>query len=590
MNNELKAIDETEDYLVVKNYIVLHGGSDLAGEYFHAGTDLESGVTKSGQFPIDWEHATHKGAAKSEGEPGPGDYIGWVDWSTKATDDMGTVVNRILNRRHAFVRAIEPLIKAGLVGTSSQASGHGIVKSADGRIDKWPLVMDTLTVTPMEPRMLGGNAISAIKALSQDFPEFVNQQPNLKAFIQEAEKDTAMDEATVHADSQTLIGTQEASMVKNMNEHEETKATETPVVSVDAIVDGVKGALTDEIKALTDRLEALEDQPLPDNTGSAPAQIKGGVGVSRAEDQAKAADEAWYNGVIRNQASVKASMQVGTDSEGGYLVPQTYANEIVKPLHEMSVLRAAGARVITLPGTKSFELPVLTNSSAAVLTAEEAAYTQQEPTLAAVTLNPYKYGRISKASDELVSDSRFNVLSEVLAPDAVFAFSAAENSAFTVGTGSSQPQGVVTGSSLGVTAASATAITADEIIDTYHSLSYFYRQNATWMMNDSTAQLIRKLKDSDNQYLWQPGLQAGQPDRLLGRPVITNNSMPAATTGLKSIIFGDLRYFVIADFGPMSVKRLDELYAANGQIGFRWNKRFDSVVTLSAAIKHLIQA
>ena len=110
------------------------------------------------------------------------------------------------------------------------------------------------------------------------------------------------------------------------------------------------------------------------------------------------------------------------------------------------------------------------------------------------------------------------------------------------------------------------------------------------MMNDSTAKLIRKLKDGDSQYLWQPGLQAGQPDVLLGRPVVVSSAMPAATTGLKSVVFGDLSYYTIADRANTAVQRLNELYAANGQIGFRAFKRTEGKVTLSSAIKHLIQA
>jgi HK97 family phage major capsid protein len=148
----------------------------------------------------------------------------------------------------------------------------------------------------------------------------------------------------------------------------------------------------------------------------------------------------------------------------------------------------------------------------------------------------------------------------------------------------------VPGSSLGKTAAGAAAITADELIDLYHALSRPYRKNAVWMMADATAKMIRKLKDTTNQYLWQPGLQAGQPDTLFGRPVIVSDSMPAATTGLKSVVFGDLSYYTVADRQGVTVQRLNELYAATGQVGFRAYKRTDGKVTLSSAIKHLIQA
>jgi len=127
-------------------------------------------------------------------------------------------------------------------------------------------------------------------------------------------------------------------------------------------------------------------------------------------------------------------------------------------------------------------------------------------------------------------------------------------------------------------------------MDLYHSLGRSYRRRATFMLADATALAIRKLKDGDSQYMWQPGLQAGQPDRLLGRPVEISDSMPAMTTGLKSVLFADFSYYWIGDRTATVVQRLDELYAATGQVGYRAFKRVDGKLTLAAAAKHLIQA
>lgn len=296
-------------------------------------------------------------------------------------------------------------------------------------------------------------------------------------------------------------------------------------------------------------------------------------------------DRAWTEA-----PAAKAAMNETTASQGGYLVPTLYNNEIVKAIVEGSLLRVAGARQLSIQGTTAFKTPTLTNTNAAVLTAEAAAFDQQEPTLGEVTHAPYKYTRLSKVSDELLADSRVDVFGQVLGPDAANAFVLAENAAFTTGTGSSQPQGIVTGASLGVTAAGASAITADELINLYHSLSYVYRPNAVWMMNDSTLSYIRKLKDTTNQYLIQPGLNGNPVGSLMGRPIVTNNNMAAIATGNRTVLFGDMSYFWIVDFAALEFRRLDELYAANGQVGFRWYKRFDSHVMLSAAIKYLIQA
>jgi HK97 family phage major capsid protein len=231
----------------------------------------------------------------------------------------------------------------------------------------------------------------------------------------------------------------------------------------------------------------------------------------------------------------------------------------------------------------------MTDSAAAVLTAEAASFDEKEPTFGEVTFVPYKYTKLVKASDETLNDSRIPIM-DIVGQDATQAFAAAENAAFTTGTGSSQPQGVVTGASAGVTAAATGAITADEVIGLYHSLADLYRMNAVWMMNDATLKAIRVLKDTTNQYLWSPGLATGEPSTLLGRPVYINNSMATMATGVKSVLFGDMSYYWIADFSGMEMKRLNELYAANGQVGFTWYSRFDAHVMLSAAIKVITQA
>ena len=145
------------------------------------------------------------------------------------------------------------------------------------------------------------------------------------------------------------------------------------------------------------------------------------------------------------------------------------------------------------------------------------------------------------------------------------------------------------GAETGITAASATAITADELIDLFYSLKSPYRRNAVWVLNDSTIKAIRKLKDSNGQYLWQPSLTAGTPDTILGRPVRTSAYMPAIAASAKTIAFGDFSYYWIADRQGRSFKRLNELYAANGQVGFLASQRVDGKLILSEAIKVLAQ-
>ena len=138
-------------------------------------------------------------------------------------------------------------------------------------------------------------------------------------------------------------------------------------------------------------------------------------------------------------------------------------------------------------------------------------------------------------------------------------------------------------------AASATAVTADELMDLFYSLKSPYRKNAVWILNDSTIKAIRKLKDNNGQYLWQPSLVAGTPDTILGRPVKTSAYMPAIAAGAKTIAFGDFSYYWIADRQGRSFKRLNELYAANGQVGFLGSQRVDGKMILPEAVKVLVQ-
>lgn len=280
------------------------------------------------------------------------------------------------------------------------------------------------------------------------------------------------------------------------------------------------------------------------------------------------------------------ALQVGTNSEGGYIVPQEFETKLTMALQDINEIRQ-WCNVITT--SSPHNIPTESSLGSAAWTAEEAAYTDSDAAFGQVVLGAHKAATICKVSEELLMDAFFDV-EGYLATNFGKRFGILEEAAFIAGDGSGKPSGIVPNSSLGVTAAGAAAITADEMIDLFHSLARPYRKNAVWLMSDATAKMIRKLKDGESQYLWQPGLQAGMPDTLLGRPVMVSNSVPAATTGLKSVVFGDLSYYTIADRSGVAVQRLNELYAANGQVGFRAFKRTEGKVTLSAAIKHLIQA
>ena len=196
-----------------------------------------------------------------------------------------------------------------------------------------------------------------------------------------------------------------------------------------------------------------------------------------------------------------------------------------------------------------------------------------------------------KVSEELLNDSVFD-LESYIAREFARRIGTKEEEAFFTGDGTGKPLGILAasgGAETGVTAASATAVTADELMDLFYSLKSPYRKNAVWILNDSTIKAIRKLKDNNGQYLWQPSLVAGTPDTILGRPVKTSAYMPAIAAGAKTIAFGDFSYYWIADRQGRSFKRLNELYAANGQVGFLGAQRVDGKMILPEAVKVLVQ-
>lgn len=283
------------------------------------------------------------------------------------------------------------------------------------------------------------------------------------------------------------------------------------------------------------------------------------------------------------------ALQVGTDSEGGYLVPDEFERTLVQALEEENIFRQLAKVIQTSSGDR--KIPVVATKGTASWIDEEGAFVESDDAFSQVSIGAYKLGTLIKVSEELMNDSIFDLESYI---SAEFArrIGAKEEEAFFTGDGSGKPLGILAasgGAETGVTAASATAITADELMDLFYSLKAPYRKNAVWVLNDSTIKAIRKLKDNSGQYLWQPSLVAGTPDTILGRPVKTSAFMPAIGASQKTIAFGDFQYYWIADRQGRSFRRLNELYAANGQVGFLGTQRVDGKLILPEAIKVLSQ-
>jgi len=281
------------------------------------------------------------------------------------------------------------------------------------------------------------------------------------------------------------------------------------------------------------------------------------------------------------------ALQVGTDSEGGYLVPDEFEHTLVEALEEENIFRSMAKIIQTASGDR--KIPVVASKGTASWVDEEGAIPESDDAFGQVSIGAYKLATMIKVSEELLNDSVFN-LESYIAREFARRIGAKEEESFFIGDGTGKPTGIFNatgGAELGVTAASATAITVDEIMDLFYSLKSPYRKNAVFVMNDSTVKAIRKLKDGNGQYLWQPSISAGQPDTILNRPVKTSAYVPTIAAGAKTIAFGDFGYYWIADRQGRSFQRLNELYAATGQVGFKATQRVDGKLILSEAIKVL---
>lgn len=297
--------------------------------------------------------------------------------------------------------------------------------------------------------------------------------------------------------------------------------------------------------------------------------------------------EFWNSMRKKNYFDVKNALQIGTDSEGGYLVPDEFERTLVEALEEENIFRTLATIINTSSGER--KIPVVSSKGNASWVAEEGAIPESDDSFTQVSIGAHKVATMIKISDELLNDSAFN-LESYISKEFARRIGTKEEEAFFTGIGSNMPTGILDatgGAPTAVTAASATAITFDEVMDLFYGLKSPYRRKATWLLNDSTVKAIRKLKDTNGNYLWQPSVQAGQPDMILNRPYKTSSYMPAVAAAEKVLVFGDFSYYWIADRQGRSFKRLNELYAATGQIGFLASQRVDGKLVLSEAVQVL---
>lgn len=348
-----------------------------------------------------------------------------------------------------------------------------------------------------------------------------------------------------------------------------------------------------EINSLGKEIERLErmegfENALRGTTRPPVVNVPGAArGTATGRKSAEYADAFWN---AMRYRKVDDALAEGTDSTGGYLVPDEFEQTLVQSLEEFNIMRTLARVIRTSSG--ELKIPVVATKGTASWVDEGATIPSSDGSFGQVTLEAFKLATIVKVSKELLQDSAFP-LEAFLSQDFGRRIGSLEEEAFLVGDGNKKPTGIFAatgGGQVGVTAASQTAITWDEIMDLYHSLKSPYRNKAVFIANDLTVKALRKLKSTDGQYLWQASLTAGTPDTILGRPVYVSSFAPTIAAGASVLAFGDFSYYWIGDRLNRTFERLNEIYAETDQVGFKATQRVDGKLILPEAVKILKMA
>ena len=303
---------------------------------------------------------------------------------------------------------------------------------------------------------------------------------------------------------------------------------------------------------------------------------QGEVKTGRASDEYK---KAMLTALRSNFRQVSNVLQEGVDADGGYLVPEEYDHRLIDVLTEENIMRGIATKITTYGEHK---INIAATKPAAAWIEEGEALSFGDATFEQKILDAHKLHVAIKITEELLYDNAFG-LENYIITEFGKALANAEEDAFLNGDGVGKPTGIFDktkgGESIGTLTA---ALKSDDILDLIYKLKRPYRKNASFIMNDATLAQIRKLKDNNGQYLWQPSYQANEPDKILGYNIRTSAFAPT-----DAIAFGDYKYYNIGDRGSRSFKQLNELFAGNGMIGYVAKERVDGLLILPEAVKIL---
>ena len=334
------------------------------------------------------------------------------------------------------------------------------------------------------------------------------------------------------------------------------------------------GAEIDRLKKLKD-YDAEMSQPIQKPIFMNPGNYAAAKSIT-ATDEYKCAVLDGFRSGFKNPSN---ELRVGLDPSGGYLVPDEYDRRLIQGLEEENILRKLGTTITT---SGQHKINIAATKPAAAWIEEGGALQFSDATFAQILLDAHKLHVAIKVTEELLYDSAFNLESYIIEQFGK-ALANAEEDAFLNGTGVGQPLGLFAEVGGGHVAGTlSAALKADDVLGLIYELKRPYRKNASFIMNDKTVAQIRKFKDNNGAYLWQPSYKEGEPDRVLGYAVHTSEFVPE-----NAIAFGDYSYYNIGDRGTRSFKQLTELFAGNGMIGYVAKERVDGKLILPEAVQIL---
>ena len=340
-----------------------------------------------------------------------------------------------------------------------------------------------------------------------------------------------------------------------------------------------------DIAEMGKTIDRLEKQAEMDKKLAMPTS-KPLVGApGKPEKKGTASDEyrkAMFTAIRTKFRDVSNVLQEGIDEAGGYLVPDEYDRRLIDVLDEENVLRGLATTIRTSGERK---INIAATKPAALWVEEGGALTFGDATFDQKLLDAHKLHVAIKITEELLADNAFQLEDYIIAQFGK-AIANAEEDAFLNGDGEGKPTGLFADAQVGVTI-DTVEIEADDVIDLIYKLKRPYRKNAVFVTNDSTLAVLRKLKDENGNYLWQPSLQNGEPDRILGYAIRTSQFAPKLAAGKAALAFGDFSYYNIGDRGQRTLQVLKELFAGNGMVGYVMKERVDGLLVLPEAVQVL---